>query len=344
VEIGPQDVVVVTGGSGFVGTALTRRLLGLGCKVRVISRFAESAARAALTGTREAGALEWFCGDIADAASVRAAFAGARYVFHVAALVNSPAPRAVFERANVQATENICALSLAARVAKLIHVSTCDVFGLPRGAEIITEETPYRPWREPYADSKIRAAEVVKAYQAQSLVSSIVYPGWVYGPGDRAFIPALRRQLESGLMPLWGPEGFEIHLVFVEDLVDGLVQAAGSAADNEDFLILDDASGIEMADLCGHIATHFKLSYRKLEVPYAAMHAVAWLSQQAARLGFLDKPPITTTDVKSFGHSFKYSAAKARRVLGWAPRTPVSEGLKAALHWCGANLHPRARG
>lgn len=342
--IAPQDIVVVTGGSGFVGAALVRRLIKRGCKVRVISRFAGSAARDALADTREAGAgagaLEWFHGDIADAASVRAAFEGARTVFHVAALVNAHVPRALFDRANVQATENICALSLESGVAKLVHVSTCDVFGLPRGAEVITEETPYRPWREPYADSKIRAAQIVKAYQAQGLASSIVYPGWVYGPGDRAFMPALRRQIESGLMPIWCPDGFEIHLVFVEDLVDGLLEAAGAAADNEDFLMLDDASGVEMADLCGHIAAHFKLSFRKLKVPYATMHTLAWLSQQAARMGVADKPLITTTDVKSFGYRFKYSAAKARRVLGWAPRTPVSEGLAAALHWCGANFRP----
>lgn len=330
----PQDLVVVTGGSGFVGSALVRRLLERGCTVRVISRFAQSPSHAAAAGARHAGRLEWHQGDIADAASVRAAFAGARYVFHAAALVNAHAPQAVFDRANVLATENVCALSLASGVKKLVHVSTCDVFGLPRGAEIITEETPYRPWREPYADSKIRAAEVVKAYQAQGLLSSIVYPGWVYGPGDRAFFPALRRQIASGLMPLWGPEGFEIHLVFVEDLVDGLIATTGERADNEDFLMLDDASGIEMADLCGHIAAHFKLAFRTLKVPYAAMHAAAWLSQRAARLGLIDKPLLTTTDVKSFGHRFKYSAAKARRVLGWAPRTPVSEGLSRALDWC----------
>jgi nucleoside-diphosphate-sugar epimerase len=340
-EIEAEDVVVVTGGSGFVGAALTRRLLDHGATVRVISRFAESPARQALeAGARSAGRLEWFCGDIADAASVRAAFHGARTVFHAAALVNSHAPRAVFDRANVQATETVCALSLEAGAGKLVHVSTCDVFGLPRGKEIITEETPYRRWREPYADSKIRAAEIVKAFRARGLVTSIVYPGWVYGPGDRNFVPALRRQLESGLMPLWGPAGFELHLVFVEDLVDGLIAAAGEAADNDDFLMLDESSGVEMGDLCGHIAAHFKLTYRALKVPYAAMHAAAWLSQHVARLGFSDKPLLTTTDVKSFGYRFRYSAAKARRVLGWAPRTPVRAGLSAALDWCAAHVGP----
>lgn len=338
-KIDHEGWTLVTGGSGFIGGALVRRLLALGCRVRVISRFAHKAHQDELrTHIRSPGQLDWFEGDPACLSSMSAAFADVTYVFHVAALVNSAAPRAVFDKANVRATQNVCELSLRNGVAKLIHVSTADVFGLPEFAEIFTEKAPYRPWAESYADSKIRAAEVVKEYRSQGLVSSMIYPGWVYGPGDRAFLPALVSQIRSGLMPNWSPNDSEMYLVFVEDLVDGLLLAATSAADNEDFLMLDDTSGTAMKDLCEQIASYFDIGYRSVRVPYQFMYLLAWMSHHLVRLGAVKTPLLTTTDVKSFGYRFRFSAAKARDVLGWSPRTSFIVGMEAALRWYSENL------
>jgi nucleoside-diphosphate-sugar epimerase len=335
----PNGLALVTGGSGFIGGALVRRLLVLGWKVRVISRSTSSVRQDELKKhIRDPGQLEWFKGDLECLSSIGAAFADVKYVFHVAALVASTASRDACDKANVRATINVCDLSLRNSVPKLIYVSTADVFGLPSGAEIITEQTPYRPWNEPYADSKIRATEVVKAYRSQGLVSSIIYPGWVYGPGDQAFLPAVVRQIRSGLVPIWSPESFEIPLVFIEDLVDGLLKAAANAdADNDDFLLLDDASGISARDLCEQVASYFDLEYRSISVPYQIIYLFACISQQSVRLGLAKRPLLTTTDVKSFGYRFRFSTAKARDVLEWSPSTPFVLGIKAALQWHAAN-------
>lgn len=330
----PKDEwILVTGGSGFVGQALVRRLLSQGYRVRVVSRSAHGAARRALLhGLDDQSLLDWFAGDIAGASNLDAAFDHVRYVFHVAALVNSAAPRATFDKANVAGTERICGLALRHGVAKLVHVSTCDVFGLPRAGEIISETTPYRPWNEPYADSKIEAARVVRAYQGKGLVCSIIYPGWVYGPGDRAFLPALVRQLRRGIMASWCRTAFEIHLVYIDDLVEALLLALhDSSADNDDFLILDEASGVRLEDLCRHIGTFLDLDYRMVSVPYWIMYLLGWTAQAACRLGLVNEPALSTTSVKAFGYPFRYSTAKAGSKLSWRPRTIPEEGIRRAL-------------
>lgn len=333
--VGPQSCVVVTGGSGFIGGALVRRLLGCGATVRIISRAASNRSRFELAQhVVRPSQLEWVLGDLASASiDIDAAFCGATHVFHVAGLVDSAAASRDFEAANVCATQRVCEMALASGVERLVYVSTCDVFGLPIGDEPMTERTPYRPWSESYPDTKIRATRIVRSFQSRGLESSIVYPGWVYGPGDRAFLPALVAQVESGLMPVWSPRGFQIHLVYIEDLVDAIMTIADNAgAANDDFLILDDASGIEMTDLCDRIADHFGLSYRKVRLPYAVMHAVAKLAQLLARAGIVKKPLLTTTDVKSFGRNFRYCAEKASR-LGWTAKTAFDHGIYAALTW-----------
>ena len=332
----PDQNVLVTGGSGFVGTALIRRLLAQGCSVRAISRVPR---QAIAVGTETIGQLEWYVGDLENPEHLEKAFAGVSQVFHVAGLVDSAAASYKIERANVDATRNVCDLSLRGGTNKLIHISTCDVFGLPGRDEVITERTSYRAWSEPYPDSKIRAAEIVKGYRDRGLVSTIIHPGWVYGPGDRAFLPALIRQIKSGIMPIWSPKGFQIHLIFIEDLVDAIVRAADErAADNEEFLILDDASGVEMADICRRISADLRRVCWMVHVPYAPILSVAWTSQRLTDSGWLRKPMLTTTDVKSFGYRFRYSVAKAKEVLGWSPQTHFEDGIRLALAWHAQNL------
>ena len=116
--------------------------------------------------------------------------------------------------------------------------------------------------------------------------------------------------------------------------MDALLTAGGSpAARGEEFLVLDDASEVDLDALCRRAARYLELRYRALRLPYAAVYATAVLAQRAARLGLLERPPFTTNDVRSFGHRFHYSAAKAARLLRWSPRMPFDDGMEAALRW-----------
>jgi 2-alkyl-3-oxoalkanoate reductase len=331
---GRGSSVLVTGGSGFVGTAVVRRLLRMGCRVRVISRLPHDALQAELI--RECNspdALDWRAVDLGGIADLAPHFADVELAVHIAALVDSAASPAAFNIANVVATRNVCEAALKGGVGKLVHISTSDVFGLPQPGEVISERTPYRPWGESYPDTKIKAAEIVHSYRERGLASVILHLGWVYGPGDRAFFPALIRQIRNRLVPVWAPPGFAIHLVFVEDVVDAIVRATAESIVNDDFLILDSDSGVEWSDLCARIAMELGVKCHFVHVPYFAMHAIALTSCGIARLGLARRPLLTPTDVKSFGRHFRYVNAKAGTVLGWGPKTPFDLGVRNAVAW-----------
>ena len=326
----PHRTVLVTGASGFIGGAVVRRLLGAGYSVRANGRSVQAPQRLVEAAQACGGRLKWYDGDLVRPQGLAAAFEGADIVVHAAANVDSAAPAAAIQQANVTATKNVCELSLAAGVDRLVYVGTSDVFGLPRAGEIITEDTPYRQWGEAYPDTKIAASNMVRQFRERGLASTIVHPGWAYGPGDRAFFPKLLEQVRSGIMPDWSPKCSRISLVYIEDLVDGLLLAL-EAPQTDEFLVLDDDSGVSLSDICRYIAGRAGCRFYLLRTNYALIHGFARVSRLVVNAGIIRTPLLTTTDAKSFGHDFRFCAGRSRRVLGWTPKTAVRDGLSAAM-------------
>lgn len=319
---------VVTGASGFIGGALMRRLLGEGRTVRAVSRRPPPARDA----PEQAGRLEWVQADLRDPGALGDALVGAAAVFHVAGLVDMAAGFEEARAANVETTRTVCAAAARAGVGRLVFVSTCDVFGAPAPGEVIDETTPYRRWGLPYPDTKIEASRVVRDAGARGLPVSLIYPGMVYGPGDRSFLPTLSAHVRTGVMALWGPRDFQLQLVFIEDLVDALLLAAeAEAAVGEGFLVLEEASGVTLAALARRLARAFRRRMLTVRAPTAAMRGLAQAAEFAAARGWVGRPLLTRTEVAFFAHDFRFSTAKARRLLGWRPRTRFEAGFAAAV-------------
>jgi nucleoside-diphosphate-sugar epimerase len=333
-------ISAITGGTGFVGEAVVRRLLDEGDTVRVLVQPGREGGLA----PDLRGKVELVRGDVTDFASLVAAFDGASRVVHSAALVGAFAPYREFERINVLGTENVCRACVAANVARTVVVSTSDVFGLPSGDRVITEQTEYRAWGEAYPDTKIKAAEVVRRYQREGLPVTLVYPGWVYGHGDRAFLPSIAEILRDGMAVVWGEgERFELSLVDVEDLAQGILLAIEHPdAVGEDFLLLDDASGVSVEDFYQRVGEELGYDVNVRKVPYWLVLLVAKVTQWATRLRLMKEPVLRTNDVKSFGYAFRFSTEKARRVLGWAPQVSSDQGIARAIAWYRDNLDPGA--
>ena len=132
--------ILITGGTGFIGFALVKRMLATGYSVRIVSRGSNTNKELEkylleITDPR----LELFIGDIKNQDSIRPAFENVSHVFHSAALLNSFLPYERFFETNVSATRNICELCLEYNVSKLIDISTCDVFGLPEKNRVKSE-------------------------------------------------------------------------------------------------------------------------------------------------------------------------------------------------------------
>jgi len=257
-------------------------------------------------------------------------------VFHTAALLNSVASVDLFESVNVEGTRNVCEAAYQADIERFILVSTSDVFGIPDDNEVITEKTKYRPWGEPYADTKIKACNIVNDYFRQGkLITTIIYPGWVYGPGDRQFFPAIIEMVKDKYAFTWHKTTpYCVDLIFINDLVSAIITAAESErATGENYLILDDDSNVTPETFFRYIASRLNVNLSIIKLPYRLMYCIAWISQKLVQKGLTNSHLLSTTDVKAFGNTFTFSNKKARDELNWQPTVTANEGLDIALDW-----------
>jgi nucleoside-diphosphate-sugar epimerase len=324
---------VVTGAAGFVGGALVRRLLADGDRVRAVALPDDplvTELRAAHAGS---DALEVVPADVTNWDAFAPVCAGATRVFHTAALVHAWAPKERFRAVNVGGARTVGRAVREHGVGRLVHVSTTDVFGFPEAGRTIDERSPFRPWNEPYADTKIEAEQLLwDAHRADGLPLTVVYPGWVYGPGDRAFFPGLAEAIRGGFMLFWARD-VRLAWVYVENLVDACVRASEAPrAVGEGFIVYDTLDGPTLEEVCGRIAERLGARKPGPHVPYALALAVAHAADLAWRaVGARSAPPLRSVDVKAFGAQWRFSNEKARRELGWSPRVGIDEGMSRAL-------------
>ncbi len=328
-----MPISVVTGAAGFVGQALVCRLLADGDEVRALALprdpyLPELRAR----GSKEQ--LSIIEADITDPTRIDAAFVGARRAFHAAALVHAWAPWEKFRAVNVGGTQNVARACLAHGV-RLLAVSTSDVFGIPDADEVMDETSPVKRWHEPYADTKIEAEQWLWSFHRDTqLPLSIIYPGWVYGPGDKAFFPNLAQAIDAGFMLFWLRNN-RLPWVFIDNLVDACVLATVHPdAVGQGYIVHDEADGPTMEEVCARIAAVIGRKAPTLHVPYALAFAAAKATQTLWRwLGIKSPPPLLTVDVKAFGFQWHLSTQKIRHQLGWAPRVSTEQGMEQALRY-----------
>ena len=331
-----MDTALVTGGAGFVGSSLVKRLLIEGYLVKLFDLPGSNNLALLQAEIGEHPNLRIITGDITRYSDVSKAVEGADLVFHTAALLNSIAPYRTFYNVNVLGTENLCKACLNQPIRRLVLVSTSDVFGIPSAGETLSESSGYKPWNEPYADTKIKACETVKRYnRIHNLPTTIVYPGWVYGPGDRQFFPAVIDMVKDKHVFIWSRgQPYEVDLIYIDDLIDGIVSAAlNPVAEGQDYLLLDNDTGFTPERFFRYLAQQLQVQINVYRVPYTLLFMVASVSQWLHRKGITQSHLLSTTDVKAFGNNFRFSIKKAKEQLNWAPRTRLKDGLKAAFEW-----------
>ncbi|HTA52045.1 MAG TPA: SDR family NAD(P)-dependent oxidoreductase, partial [Candidatus Acidoferrum sp.] len=167
--------VCLTGGTGFIGQALVKRLLGHGAQVRVLARTSPRADALASQG------VEIVSGDVAEADAIRRAVEGSEIIIHAAAMVEGRGSRREFFDANVRGTDSVLQASLRAQARRIIYLSSIAVYGPLRDDEWIDEDTPFdlQPEeRDFYAQSKIEADRLALKFAKHSSVPlTILRPG-----------------------------------------------------------------------------------------------------------------------------------------------------------------------
>lgn len=326
---------LVTGGAGFLGRALVGALLERGGIVRALILPEDTSLDDLVRRHESEGRFTVFRGDVADADAISTAFEAVDDVYHAAALVHAWAPRERFDIVNVKGTRNVAELALAHGVRRLIAISTSDVFGMPQGNRVLDESGPYRYWGEPYPDSKIDAERWLwRLHRESGLPLTVIYPGWVYGPGDRAFFPGLAAAITAGQMFFWFRNA-KLPFVYIDNLVDACLLAAERAdAVGQGYIVHDGDDGPTLEELCAAIAAQLGVPAPRKHLPYRITHGAARMLQALWRWRRASgPPPLRTVDVKAFGMQFRLSNAKVRRELGWEPRVSSAEGMRRALEY-----------
>jgi len=230
--------VLVTGAGGFIGSHLTQRLLELDAAVTALIHYDSRADRGNLEFLPQdlLSRLKVVSGDICDPFFAQEVVKGQDAVFHLAALIPIPysyvAP-ASYVMTNVQGTLNICEASRRAKVTRLVHTSTSEVYGTALHPKI-NEEHPLQA-QSPYAASKIGADKIAESYyRSMDLPVATIRPFNTFGPRQsaRAVIPTIVSQLLSGRLPqltLGSVEPIRDFL-YVGDTVEGFLSVARSDA------------------------------------------------------------------------------------------------------------------
>jgi dihydroflavonol-4-reductase len=325
----PGDPVLVTGATGFVGSAVLRALVGRGAKVRVLARPAGD--RRNLQGVP----CEIVEGDMREPLSMAAALGGVRHLFHVAADYRlwSRMPSELRE-ANVEGTRIVMEAALAAGVERIVYTSSVATLRAADAASAVDETAPLAEGEAigAYKASQVAAERLVEAMVAKrGLPAVIVNPSTPIGPRDVKPTPTGRMVVEAaaGRIPAFVDTG--LNLVHVDDVAEGHLRALEQGRIGERYIL-----GGQNASLREMLAAIAGLAGRRaptLSLPRAPLFPLAWAAEGLAQL--TGKEPFVTRDaLKMAAHHMFFSSAKAEAELGYRAR-PYREALSDALAWFG---------
>jgi dihydroflavonol-4-reductase len=322
---------LLTGATGFVGSAVARTLAARGHRLRLLVR--PTSDRRNLAGLDAELAL----GDLTDAASLARAAAGCRYVVHVAADYRFwvPDPNAML-RANVDGTLAMMRAAQAAGVERIVHCSSVAALGTTTDGTPADETTPTNEadFVGIYKRSKFLAERaVMDLVRHEGLPAVVVNPAAPVGPRDIKPTPTgkMIRDAAAGRVPAYIDTG--LNIVHVDDVAEGHALALERGRIGERYIL--GGENMLLKDILALVAEVAGRRPPTLELPESVVWPAAWFMEGLARLTGI--PPMMTRDhLKMARRKMFYSSAKAVTELSYAPR-PVRQAVEDAVAWFRAN-------
>lgn len=317
--------VLVTGGAGFIGRALVRRLLEAGREVHVLDPAAEARA--------VAGGAVLHPASILDTAALERAVAGKATVFHLAAKATLWArDPGIYERVNHQGTRAVLAACEGAGVERLVVTSTALVLRdwRRRSPEPVAEDSPRPPLAGmpgPYARSKWYAEAAVREAMARGQPISLVYPTVPVGPPEGAVTEPTEMLRQFLTKPPPAYLETRLNLLDVEDVAEAHILAAERGAPGGRYLLAGEDIGF--TEMLRQLEAISGRAMPRRPIPYALAALTAHLGERIARL--TGRPPAASIEgVRSAKMPPAFDAAATRAALGWQPR-PAGEALARAV-------------
>jgi dihydroflavonol-4-reductase len=329
VTITPGDRVAVTGAGGFIGSAITRRLLERGASVVAVTEPAGDNRN--LQGLD----VEVRPADVREPGSVRRALAGSRFVFHTAALYGFWAKDpSMFYRVNVEGTRNVLEAASAEGVERMVYTSTVGTLGLEGAARGVpaTEEAAADVSHlfGHYKRSKYVAEHEVLRAAAEGAPVSLVLPTFPLGPGDHRPTPTGKVVVDflNGRLP--GYVDTAMNVTHVDDLATGHLLALERGAPGRSYIM--GGENVSMRDLLALLAEVTGLQPMGLRVPKAVALAAGLLSETVEGRVLRRPPSIPLEAARMSTTTMIFDDARARRELGYVSRS-AREAIEDSVRW-----------
>jgi nucleoside-diphosphate-sugar epimerase len=318
--------VLVTGGTGFTGKALVRRMLDRGHRVIALDNK---------EGHRTQDLRDWgaevVIGSVTDADVVRACMKGVDVVHHVAAAFREMnVPRSYYREVNTEGTRIVLQAAADAGVSKFVYCSTCGVHGHVVHPPA-SETAPIAP-ADYYQQTKYDAEPIVLDFCRRGLNATIFRPAAIYGPGDPGRFYMIYRQVGRGWFPMFGDGRTLYHPLYIDNFLDAFeIVMQGDRGRGETYLIADERY-LAIEDLVRGVA-------RAMDAPVRVAHLPVWpvvaaghvVERICTPLGIA--PPIHPRRVDWYRQTRAFDIGKARRELGFEPRIGLDDGLRRTYQW-----------
>ncbi len=320
--------ILITGGTGFIGSRLALKCLEKGHSVKVLGRennAAESENRKLL----ESNGVKITLGSVTESDKVHEVCQGIDLVYHLAAAQHEAnVPDQQFWEVNVTGTRNVLEASLRARVRRFVHGSTIGVYGSALEGTI-DEQSPVKP-DNIYGATKLEGEKVVLSYQDRIPVV-IVRISETYGPGDRRLLKLFKGIKRNIFFTIGNGQNLH-HVIFIDDLVDGLFLAAAVQEAEGKIFVLAGKDRVTTNEMVAVIAKQLGTRISRIRVPLFPFLFVATILEAVLRpLGI--QPPLHRRRMDFFKKSFVLSQERAQKVLGFVPKVSFEQGVAATARW-----------
>ncbi|HKG34209.1 MAG TPA: NAD-dependent epimerase/dehydratase family protein [Gemmatimonadales bacterium] len=319
--------VVITGGSGFVGAHLVRRLLERGHRVTSLDKSA-----GLFDDELRSKGATLLSGSVTEVDDVARAMAGAELVYHLASPFGDILqPDSAYWDIEVNGTRNVLEAARRGGVRRVVHCSTQGVHGIitrPPG----NEDSPIAP-RDYYCYSKAEGEKVCREFIAKGMDIVIVRPTSVYGPGDTRGWLKLYRMVSKGWFLMIGSGKTLNHPVYVENLVDLFELCGTSPAAKGRTYLAGDEEAVTLNELVRAVGAAVGTNVRIIRFPW---YDAAWFAAAAVESVFKTlriRPPVFRRRLSWFRTNRAFQIDRAKAELGYTPRVRLSEGLSRTAYW-----------
>jgi dihydroflavonol-4-reductase len=317
--------LLVTGGTGFIGSHLAEEGRRRGAEVVVLGLTDRPEEKANAEILSRAGA-EVLSGSITDADLCRRAARGATHIFHLAvAMREGGKSDEFFESINLDGTRHLLQAATMERVQRFVYCSTIGIYG-HRAPGITTEDSPLSPGNA-YERTKVAAERLVRDFAENcGLPAVVLRPADVYGPRDQRLLKMFKG-VSRGRFPLFGAGRGRRHMVYVDDVVSAFFKACERDEALGQGLIVAGPRACTLRELLDEVTAATGSKRYGIRLPLTPMLGLAAVVEDVCAALAID-PPIYRRRMDFFHSDSEFDTSKARRVLGWDPQIDLREGIR----------------